>query len=65
MQTAISRAGSEKKLGELCGCSQNKIWLAKTHEKVDAELALKIEAAVGVPAREMRPDLPWPVQATS
>jgi DNA-binding transcriptional regulator YdaS (Cro superfamily) len=62
IERAIAIAGSEKKLGERCGCSQHKIWKAKVTEKVDAELALKIERAVGgaVTAAQLRPDLPWP-----
>lgn len=62
IEKAIKLVGSQDKLGELCGCSQNKIWLAKDRGKIDAELALKIEQATAgeVRARDLRPDLPWP-----
>lgn len=62
IEQAIEIAGSEKKLGDLCGCSQNKIWLAKVNQKVDAELAVAIHGATGgkVPGSALRPDL-WAV----
>lgn len=60
IERAIAIVGSETKLGELCGCSQHKIWLAKTEKcPVTAELALRIHHATDgqVPASDLRPDL--------
>lgn len=59
IEQAIEIAGSEKKLGDACGCSQHKIWKAKVTEKVDAELAVAIHGATGgkVPGSALRPDL--------
>lgn len=54
IERAIALAGTEKRLGEQCGCSQHKIWKAKVTGVVNAELAMRIEAATGgeVLARE-------------
>lgn len=59
IEKAIAIAGSEEKLGKLCGCSQHKIWQAKVKGRVDAELALAIHQATEgqVPASTLRPDL--------
>ncbi|MCA1831203.1 MAG: helix-turn-helix domain-containing protein [Actinobacteria bacterium] len=67
IQKAIDKLGSQEALGRACGCSQNKIWLAKDRGKVDADLAILIEAATDgeVKARDLRPDLPWPAYASA
>lgn len=61
IEQAISRHGSEAKLGEACGFSQNAIWSAKRAGRVSAELAVAIETATGGEIRrwQLRPDL-WP-----
>ncbi|WP_371678976.1 transcriptional regulator [Microvirga sp. KLBC 81] len=55
----MAKAGSEAKLGELCGVSQNAIWHAKKSGRVSAELAKAIHEATGgeVPKWSLRPDL--------
>lgn len=65
VEKAIKVVGSQEALGKACGCSQNKIWIAKARGKVDADLAILIEAATNgeVLARDLRPDLPWPEYA--
>lgn len=65
LKRAIDIAGSEKKLGALIGHSQNAIWQAKKLGSVSPRLAAKIEAATGVPARELCPDFPWPAATSS
>ena len=59
LEKAIGIAGSQARLGELCGVSQNAIWAAKRAGRVSAELAMSIEKATDgqVPRWEMRPDL--------
>ncbi|TQI72941.1 YdaS antitoxin of YdaST toxin-antitoxin system [Bosea sp. AK1] len=59
---AIALAGSEAKLAERVGCSQVAINKAKRVGRVSAEMAVKIEAAVGIPRQQLRPDL-WPEAA--
>ena len=51
--------GSETKLGDACGMSQNAIWQAKQRGHVTAELALAIHRATDgvVSAAALRPDL--------
>lgn len=59
MERAIKLAGSEKKLGDAAGVSQNAIWSAKRAGRVSAELAVGIERATGgeVSRVDLRPDL--------
>jgi DNA-binding transcriptional regulator YdaS (Cro superfamily) len=54
--------GSQTKLGEACGCSQNAIHQALKIGRVSAKLAVKIDNATkgAVPAHLLCPDLPWP-----
>lgn len=59
---AIAIAGSEAKLAERVGCSQVAINKAKRVGRVSAEMAVKIESAVGIPRQQLRPDL-WPEAA--
>lgn len=64
LKEAISLAGSEAKLGEAAGYSQNAIWSAKRAGRVSADLAVAIEAATSgkVPRWRLRPDL-WSAPA--
>lgn len=59
IQKAIKIVGSEARLGEMCNCSQHKIWLAKRSGRVAAELARDIHIATRgeVPGSSLRPDL--------
>jgi DNA-binding transcriptional regulator YdaS (Cro superfamily) len=66
IEEAIALVGSEAKLGDACGKSQNAIWAAKRAGRVSAELAVAIERATGgrMPRWRLRPDLwsqPQPV----
>jgi DNA-binding transcriptional regulator YdaS (Cro superfamily) len=56
---AIKIAGSQTRLGELCGVSQNAIWSARQAGRVSAELAVSIESATDgkIPRWKLRPDL--------
>jgi DNA-binding transcriptional regulator YdaS (Cro superfamily) len=56
---AITLAGSEAKLAALIGCSQPAINKLRKAGRVSAEMAVKIEAAVGISRTLFRPDL-WP-----
>lgn len=66
IEKAIKIAGSQTRLGEMCGVSQNAIWAAKRAGKVSAELAVSIEQATNgeVPRWKLRPDL-WEAPAPS
>jgi DNA-binding transcriptional regulator YdaS (Cro superfamily) len=59
IEIAIKIAGSQARLGELCGVSQNAIWSARQAGRVSAELAVGIDGATGgkVPRWKLRPDL--------
>ena len=59
---AVKQLGSQAKLAEKCGVSQQSIWQAKDTERCSAELAMAIEKATAgeVTAAKLRPDLPWP-----
>lgn len=63
VQEAIKRAGSEAKLGEATGYSQNAIWQAKKRGRVSPAMALAIHRWTNgaVPASSLRPDL-WPTE---
>lgn len=56
---AIKDSGSEAKLAERVGCSQAAINKAKRSPRVSAEMAIKLEEAVGISRSDWRPDL-WP-----
>lgn len=56
---AIQIAGSEAKLAEKVGHSQAAINKAKRSPRVSAEMAIKLEEAVGISRSDWRPDL-WP-----
>ncbi len=59
IERAIAIAGSQQKLGELVGKSQNTIWAARRAGRVSAELAAAIDEATNgeVPRWQLRPDL--------
>jgi len=59
VEEAIALAGSEKKLGDLTGYSQNAIWDAKRRGRVTGEMAARIDRATAgaVPKWKLRPDL--------
>lgn len=61
IEEAIRLAGTEAKLGEATGYSQNAIWQAKRRGSVTPKMALAIHRATNgaVPASVLRPDL-WP-----
>lgn len=54
---AVEIAGSERKLAQMTGYSQNAIWHARRHQRCTAEMARAIERATGVTAAELRPDI--------
>lgn len=56
---AISRAGSEEKLGKAIGYSQHAIWKAKMLGRVSGEMAIKIFvwSEGSIPLQSLRPDL--------
>lgn len=59
---AVRLAGSQGKLADACGVSQQSIWQAKEAGRCSAELAMAIERATEgkITAAQLRPDLPWP-----
>lgn len=59
IEAAIKFAGSEKKLGDLCGCSQNAIWNAKRAGRVSPKLAKAIDHATEglIPKHQLCPDV--------
>lgn len=66
IRRAIEIVGSQEKLAEMAGCSQQQIsWLLTTAKKVSAEHAVGIERATNgaVVRSDLRPDL-FPILAT-
>lgn len=59
LRREIHRAGSEARLATAAGCSQVAINKAKRAGSVSPWMALRLEAATGVPRQHWRPDL-WP-----
>lgn len=59
IEKAIGIAGSQTRLGELCGVSQNAIWQAREANRISANLAASIDKATSgeVPRWKLRPDL--------
>lgn len=59
LEKAIRHAGSETKLGQATGYSQNAIWQAKKKGKVSPEMAIAIDRATKgeVPKTALRPDI--------
>lgn len=57
LEKAISIAGSQKKLGNCIGVSQQRIsyWLG--NKKIPAEYVILIEEHTGISRDELRPDL--------
>jgi DNA-binding transcriptional regulator YdaS (Cro superfamily) len=61
---AIEIKGSQQKLAEAMGCSQQQIsYLLNGADRVSAEMAIKIERATnrGVSRHDLRPDL-YPIE---
>lgn len=61
MEQAIERAGTEARLGVAIGFSQVAVNKAK-HGRASPEMAMAIHQWSNgeIPARSLRPDLPWP-----
>jgi len=59
LERAFKYAGSQRKLAELTGYSQNAIWYAAKVNRASPQMALKIERATkgAVTARQLRPDI--------
>lgn len=57
IQAAITKAGSQAKLGKAIGCTQNAVFQAKKRGSVTGEMAVAIERATGIPKEQLRPDL--------
>lgn len=60
--SAVKELGSQGKLADACGVTQQSIWQAKETGRCSAELAMAIEKATEgkITAVQLRPDLPWP-----
>lgn len=70
IENAIRLKGSQVKLAEAMGCSQQYIsWLLKEGEQISVEMALRVEAATEghVSRSHLRPDVfgPAPVEMAS
>jgi DNA-binding transcriptional regulator YdaS (Cro superfamily) len=67
IRRALEIVGSQEKLADMTGCSQQQIsWLLNTAKKISAEHAVGIERATlgAVQRSELRPDL-FPTTATN
>lgn len=63
---AIEICGSQPALAEKLNCRQQTVSKMLNREiPVSAEYALLIADATGIPAAEIRPDLPWPSPSTA
>lgn len=66
IESAIRIKGSQAKLAEAMGCSQQYIsWLLKDAEQISVEMAIKVEVATAgeVSRRDLRPDIFEPLTA--
>lgn len=61
---AINHYGSQAKLADAMGCSQQQISYLLKAKSISAEMALKIDAATNgaVSKHQLRPDLKWDKQ---
>jgi DNA-binding transcriptional regulator YdaS (Cro superfamily) len=59
LRRAIESAGGLTKLGELIGCSNQRVWNWTAAGRAPVKMCPKIEAATGVPCEELRPDINW------
>ena len=68
IERAIKNKGSQVKLADAMGCSQQYIsWLLKDAEQISVEMALKVETATEreVTRYELRPDIFGPATETT
>jgi DNA-binding transcriptional regulator YdaS (Cro superfamily) len=58
LREAISRAGSQAKLADICGCTQAAVsqMLTRAQPMLSAPFVLKVEAALEIPRWLLRPD---------
>ena len=59
IEKAIRDAGSEAKLAAKLGCTQPAVNGMRRAGRVSAEMAVKLEEAMGIDRHDLRPDL-WP-----
>jgi DNA-binding transcriptional regulator YdaS (Cro superfamily) len=59
LERAIKLAGGQSKLARATGYTQNSIWKAKDSGRISAELAIRIELALGgrVTREQLAPDI--------
>ena len=57
ISAAIEAEGSQAKLAERLGVSQQTVSLLLKASRVSAEMAVRLENRLGVPREELRPDL--------
>lgn len=58
IEAAVRDAGSQAKLAERLGVSQQQIsYLLNDAGRVSAEMAVKLETVLGIPREELRPDI--------
>ncbi|WP_183750825.1 transcriptional regulator [Pseudochelatococcus contaminans] len=59
LKRAVEAAGGQVRLAKTLGIAQSTLWhwISRTKRGVPAEHVRAIEAATGVPAHELRPDI--------
>lgn len=59
LRAALTAAGGQSKLAEVCGCTQGAIWqmLNKPRPRLSVQYVLKVEDALGIPRHMLRPDI--------
>lgn len=59
IKRAIDHHGSQAKLAEKMGCSQQQIAYLLKAKSITAEMAMKVDAATGgaIPRHQLRPDI--------
>lgn len=61
LQEAVSRAGTQQAMADICGVSQTAVWKwLQSSKRLPAEHVLRVEAATGVSRHQLRPDI-YPV----
>jgi DNA-binding transcriptional regulator YdaS (Cro superfamily) len=59
IRRAIDSVGGLTELGEILGCTPQRIWNWTARGRPPVKVCPKIEAATGVPCEELRPDINW------
>ncbi len=66
LRAAVTAAGSQSALADVCGCTQGAVWqmLNKQRPRLSVQYVLKVESALNIPRHMLRPDI-YPLAAAA